>query len=315
MKVAFYLVAQRKKNLYCRISDGKERILFSLDYATDVQKWNAKKEELDLDDIHYFTLSSFRNHLTKKYFSLKAEGKSDILAILKNESELLMDNNGLDGIAKALFDLENKEAGIPLYEDFLKAFEKYTGLVKGFYKVQPLDESIHFHTEDEEYVMDTYEGLQARLKGYLERKSYVEICTQTESWIWGEIYTDAGIEKSKFMPRMLLAWEIFWSEKYEDVKAKVGHTNHLDERKARSWRTFQVFMECYDDSADIIELAVDIDDMNLYPLAVITMLEIFDADTCYQEYCEHEFERGEWKAITLDDDDNSSVFFIKPYDI
>lgn len=216
--------------------------------------------------------------------------------------------------------MKNKELGVPAYEDFLRAFEKYSGLKREKYKAQPLDESIHFHTEDEVYVMDTYAGLHARLKGYIERKSYDEIFTQTDSWIWGEIYIDAGIEKHKFLPVMLSKWENFWRKKYQRIKQEIGRTEHLDEMKEESWRAMQVFMECYNDAGNIIELAEEIDDMDLYPIAVSAMLNIFDADTCYGEYCEHEFERPDiWESVSLGNDDdenwNGPIFFIKSYEV
>jgi len=45
------------------------------------------------------------------------------------------------------------------------------------------------------------------------------------------------------------------------------------------------------------------------------MLNIFNAETCYDEYCEHEFAMNEWESISPDDeDDNSQVFYIKPYE-
>lgn len=318
MKVAFYLVAGRKKNLYCRINDGKERITFSLEYAVDPKEWDLKKEMLDDEDVQYYTLRELKNRLNKKYHILKTEGKEDILTLLKNDADNLMNGNGLEGIAKSLFNLENKDKGVPSYDEFIKTFEKFSGLNKDQYKVQPLDELIHFHTEEDVFVMDTYSGLHERLKGYVERDSYSEIYTQTESWIWSEIYVDAGIEKHKFIPTLLSNWERYWFQKYKEIKEKVGHTGHLDEMKAGSWRGMQVFMECYNDAGDIIKLASEIDEMDLYSLVVITMLEIFDADTCYEEYCEHEFEQPDvWESISLDDNDKNfdgPIFFIKSYE-
>jgi len=318
MRIAFYLVPGRKKNLYCRISDGKERITFSLEYAVDPEEWDGKNEMLDNEDVQYYTLSELKSRLTKKYHLLKTEAKENILTLLKNEAESLMSGNGLEGISKSVFDLENKDKGVPAYDDFVKAFEKHSGLKKGEYKIQPLDELIHFHTENDEFVIDTYQGLHARLKGYVERNSYDEIYTQTESWIWSDIYIDAGIEKHKFMPVLLANWENIWLEKYRNIKERVGHTSHLDEMKASSWRGVQVFMGCYDDAGDIIELALKIDEMDLYPLCVITMLKIFNADVCYQEYCEYEFEQPEiWESIVLDDNDenyNGPYFYIKSYE-
>ncbi|GAB4053770.1 hypothetical protein [Spirosoma litoris] len=79
------------------------------------------------------------------------------------------------------------------------------------------------------------------------------------------------------------------------------------------------------DYNDAIKLAEDIDDMELYSIAVITMMNIFDAGTCYGEYCESEFNNGEWESIALydiDDEtedeeeirlfDESPFFYIRP---
>ena len=45
------------------------------------------------------------------------------------------------------------------------------------------------------------------------------------------------------------------------------------------------------------------------------MLNIFDAETCYGEYCEYEFEKIEWESISLDEeDDNIPVLYIKQYE-
>ena len=119
---------------------------------------------------------------------------------------------------------------------------------------------------------------------------------------------------------MLLQWETYWSEEYTDIKREVGRTEHLDELKAASWRAMQVFMECYNDTANIIDLAVEIDDFRLYPLAVLSMLKIYDDETCFDEYCEYEFEQSEdWESIAIEDNKNDNediteVFFIRKYD-
>jgi hypothetical protein len=90
MKIAFYLVPNRKKNLYCRISDGKERITFSLEYAVAPEEWDEKNEMLDDEDVQFYTLRELKSRLTKKYHLLKTEAKENILTLLKNEAESLM---------------------------------------------------------------------------------------------------------------------------------------------------------------------------------------------------------------------------------
>jgi hypothetical protein len=51
-------------------------------------------------------------------------------------------------------------------------------------------------------------------------------------------------------------------------------------------------------------------------MAVITMMNIFNAEVCYEEYCEIEFfSSNEWESICLDEDDEKSqIFFIRKLD-
>jgi hypothetical protein len=316
MKIAYFLNTGRKKNLYCRISDGTERVTFSLEHTIDPKEWNAKKEEKESENIYYFTLSDFKKYLTRRYFQLNTEGKENILTILKNEASDFLDGSGIEGIARNMFNIINEKNGLPKYDEYLQAFEKYSNLKKGDYEVETVGKVIHFHTKDQVYEMNNYTGKTAELKSFIERRSYSEIYTQTSEGIWSDIYVDAGIEKHKFLPIMISEWETYWDTTYQRIKENIGKTDHLDKMKERSWREFQVYMECYGDSGNAIQLAYEIDDSDLFPIAVITMMNIFDAETCYGEYCELEFDSsGEWDSIFLNDDDDSSVFYIKPYDI
>jgi len=312
MKISYYLNESRNKNLYCRISESTERVTFSLNYYVDQKKWNEKKEVLDFEDEHHFTLIDFKHYLTKKYHELKNEGKDNVLTRLKNEALLFSKNDGLDGIAEKLFDHLNKGSNIPKYNEFISAFEKLHRSKKGDYKVETLDTVIHFHVEKKIYEMDTYEGLICRLKSFIENKSYDEIYTETNESIWGEIYTDAGIKKHLFLPKMLTNWKIYWNDEYRDVKESVGKTDHLNELKDRSWREFQVFMECYNDAGDVIELAYELSEDELYPLSVITMMQILDQDACCEEYCELEF--NDWESVLIDDKEDSPVFYVRQYE-
>lgn len=315
MKVAYYLNEGRKKNLYCRISDGAEKVTFSLDYSVDPEKWNSKKEEIDSESEYYFTLIDFKKYLTGKYHELKNEGQDNIMMRLKNEALLFTKEKGIDGIAERMFDYFNKENALPEYTGFVQSFEKFSGLKKSEYKIETVGTVIHFHTKEDIYEIDTYEGLTCRLKSFIKNKSYDEIYTQTNVNIWSDIYTDAGIEKHVFLPELLSQWEKYWNNEYRDIREKTGKTSHLDELKRQSWRQFQVYMTCYDNCGDAIKLAYEIDDMSLYPISVISMMNIFDAETCYGEYCEFEFDGNpEWESISLDEDDNSPIFYIRTYE-
>jgi len=319
MKITYYLNEGRKKNLYCRINDGKERVTFSLEYSIDKKEWDPKYETVKDENEYYYTLSDLKNYLNKKYGEFKHEGKDNILNRLKNEMALLTEDGGIEGIAKNLFNYHNKEDGLPEYDDFVKAFENFSKLKKGQYKVETVGSVIHFHAKDIIYEMDTYEGKIANLKFFIENRLYDEIYTQTNESIWSEIYIDAGIDKNIFLPKMLWEWEKYWNETYKEIQETVGKTNHLDAGKEASWRSFQVFMNCYNDAGDSIGLAYNIDDSILFPLSVITMLNVFNPDVCYQEYCEHEFYSGMgdgWESITLNkEDDDSPIFFIREYEI
>lgn len=318
MKIAYYLNEGRKKNLYCRISDGTERVTFSLEHTINPKEWNAKKEKAKDDDVCHFTLLDFKKHLTNRYHGLKAEGKENVLTTLKNEAVKFLDGSGIEGIARKMFDFENEKDGLPKHDDFLRAFEKHSNLKKGDYKAETVGGQIHFHTDDEVYEMDTYEGRTAFLKSIIEGRSYEEVYTMTNEGIWSAIYIDAGIEKHIFISQLLKEWERYWNKTCQEDKETVGKTEHLDELKEKSWRQFQVYMECYEDAGDAIKLAYEIDDFTLYPLAVITMMQIFNAEVCYQEYCELEFDSGEeWESILLGDDEDldAPVFYIKPYEL
>jgi hypothetical protein len=154
------------------------------------------------------------------------------------------------------------------------------------------------------------------LRYFINKRSYDEIYTQTNAWIWNAIYKDPGIAKHEFIPVLLEEWERYWDKLYFDIDKEIGRTSHLDEMKEKSFRQLNAFIKTYSDTPNIIELAYDIDDMLLFPLAVIAMLQIFDEDTCYDEYCEFEFESDDWESICVyEDDDFCSEFYIKPYDL
>ena len=316
MKISYYLNDGRKKNLYCRISDGTERVTFSLDYSVTPEKWDTKNEELDFEDVHYFTLIEFKNYLTKKYHEFKNEFKNDILTRLKTEASKFTKDNGIDGIAENMFDYFNTENKIPKYKEYVLAFEKFSGQKKGNYKVEIAGTVIHFHTQENIYVMDTDEGLISRLKSFIKNKFYEDIYVITNKDIWSNIYIDAGIEKHIFLPELLNQWEIYWSTKYREIREAIGKTNHLDELKNCSWRQLQVYMECYDGAGDAIDLAYQLDEDILYPISVVAMMNIFDPDTCYEEYCEFEFDGNHgWESIFInDEDDDSPLLYIRPYE-
>ncbi|MCD4746009.1 MAG: hypothetical protein K8R58_06895 [Bacteroidales bacterium] len=111
---------------------------------------------------------------------------------------------------------------------------------------------------------------------------------------------------------MLSEWEEYWGQLYKRINKEIGSTKHLDKSKEKSWRQFQIFSEGYSDAGDIIKFAWALDDLTLYSIAVITMMNIFNAEICYNEYCEYEFENGVWESVCVNDKDNDiPIFYIK----
>lgn len=316
MKISYYLVENRTNNLYCRISDGSKKVTFSLGHKIHISTWNTIEEEGSYQDEYYYTLYNFKRHLQERYNSLKAENKIEIINILKTESTLIIDGDGIQGIARNLFNNKNKRHSIPQYDDFLKAFENFSKLSRKEYRAQTVEKSIYFRTEKLHFKMTTIEGRMAELKSIIDGKFYSEITTETDENIWSDIYLDAGIEKWVFLPVLLREWEEYWEKEYKRVSETGKATTHLVHLKDFSWKQFQIFMECYDSAGDIIKLAVEIDDFELYPLVVISMLKIFDPTCCYSEYCDFEFSDDEWECIFIEDDNDDSplMFYIKEID-
>ena len=315
MKVDYYLNEESKENLYCRISDGTEQVSFSMGYEVDPATWNYDDGELELDDLYYNTLRLYKKYLTEQYEESKDKGQYETFVQLQKEAQRLTQESGIDGIVEMMFNYFNNEQDIPFYKDFVQAFEKFSKLEKGDYKVEVIDNMLHFHTHDEKvFEMDTLAGLTSRLKNSIDKLWYDDIVMSTDVDIWNEIYADPGIEKHVFLPVMLKEWELYWEKEFKNYierfeedgeEQKPVVMNDLELSKQESWRRFQVFMECYNDTPDIIQLAYNLDTLDIFPLAVISMVQIFDAEQCYSEYCDLEFcEENGWEFIFKDEDDD-----------
>ncbi|MCF2444789.1 hypothetical protein L0657_12545 [Dyadobacter sp. CY345] len=312
MEITYYLNETEEENLFCNISEDGKTVSFPLGYTVEDGEWDEENAEVSPDDPYFYSLMSFKNYLAERYETLSFAGETDVLDVLKSEVEAITAENGIQSIARNMFDNENTPEGIPSYNAFIQAFEKFSGLEDGEFEALVIDNTLEFGTEDgDDFQMDTVAGLKTRLRSFIEKKSFAEMGAMTSKFIWSKIYNDAGgIEKHIFLPEMLLEWEIFWDNEYEEMKNAGGDTKNLAKAKEKSWRQFQVFMACYNDSVDIIQLAFEIDDMELYPLIVTVMLRIFDAEVCYDEYCEAEFSGDDWQMIESD----GEKFFLKEGD-
>jgi len=231
------------------------------------------------------------------------------------ELQKIIYNEGIEGLTMRLFDEENTTKGVPTYKQFHESINHHFGEESLQHHLQPVGPNIHVTHDKCEFVVSTYEGLTDELNSYCSLDSLDEIYTMTNESHWSDIYLDAGIEKSKFVPELLSNWEQYWDNKYNRIKTQIGKTAHLDSMKEKSWRQFQIFAEGFNTAGDIIEFSYDLDDYDLYPLVVYSMLQIFNKDVCFQEYCELEFEYGRWESICIDKVNYSThVFYIKKYE-
>lgn len=315
-KLIIYFINSNETNKSIHINLEYKKNIISLDlfYKPKQNEWNKEKSFLTWECQYHYSLIDF-----KKYIQLlfEAENKSK-LTINKLGAEIKsIINDSIENVQEFIFDYNNKDNNVPKYSDFLKAFELHCSLTRRQYEVQALGSIIHFKTKKGTLEISCYESLIEHLKSYIDNYSYDEIYTETNVHIWSEIYIDAGIEKSIFIPVMQSELERYWRTLYKRIKEEIGRTEHLEERKEESWRMFKSFIDLYDDSGNIIGLAYNFDDMVLYPIAVISMMKIFNADVCYGEYCELEFNDGiEWESICLDDESwDAPIFYIRPFEI
>ena len=304
MTITFYLNNDRKQNLYCRISEGKERAVFSLGYKVDNKDWNKAKEELAWTDPHHHTLANLKKYLGELSEEMQAQGKTNIPNRIKNTLSDITKTDGISGIDRILFN-KKKSEGVPEYDCFIEAFEKFSKLKKSNYIVEVLDNEIWFHTEDTCYIGHTCEGLTAELKEMVENRRYDELYN-TDLSAWNNVLMDGGeaigspgIGRGTMYRELFNEWRIFWADKYKEIKECVGKTDHLDAQKEDSWKALQVFMECYSESITPLQDAENLD-MDLCSCLILAMLNVYDKDTCYAEYCESHFEDWDSEEIKGD---------------
>jgi hypothetical protein len=307
---------EKEKGLICKIKRNNIVSTFELTYIPRV--WDELNNSLSSEDPYYFTILDLSDYIRNKYQSLISSKPKNILKILKNEIEQIIKTGGIDEIAKMMFNFKNSELGLYSYIDFINAFEHYTGFKKGQYTASPIGQYIIFEVMQKKYQIHTDVGLVTELKYIIDNKFYEEIYTDTFPWIWSDIYLDAGILKEDFAPVILKEWEEYWEKHFYRINSLIGTAENLEKSRERSWRQVQIFLNNYDEVGDIINFAFEIDEMVLYPLAVITMLNIFDQEVCYQEYCEFYFADKEWDYIddvNEDDEDEVKMFYIRDYEL
>lgn len=319
MEVEYYL-EPASQDLYCRITQGARQESFSLGYQVPAGHWDAQRKELTLDDNYFTALYNLHKYLLQRYKDLQETllPKADILHALKEEIETIIRQGGIEKLLACLFDKEYVAHGIPPFEEFVRAFEKYSSLPHDKFHATPVGSGVLFETEDESYEMQTFEGISHEVEEAINCKNYNALAEDTYPPAWDEVYYDSGISKHDFIPAMLIEWEIFWQDRKRSTKA---NEKILKEKMEESWRQFQVFMECYREDESPIELAEMLSHEILYPLSIIAMLRIFDLKVSIGEYCSEFF--NEWTAITLHENetneneaeegnDKEKIFWITP---
>ncbi|HEX8334565.1 MAG TPA: DUF4365 domain-containing protein, partial [Segetibacter sp.] len=298
--IKFFINSEINSSLHIYLKYKNESVSIDLGYKPKKKDWDFAKSFLTWENQYHYSLIDFEKYIRSQF--CVTNNHKQFFKKLADQIRLISKGQ-IGSVAEFMFNYENNENDVPKYEEFLKAFELYSKLRRGQYEAHVLGSIVHFKTKKGTFEMSTYQSLTEQLKSYIENRSYDEIYTETREDIWGYIYLDAGIEKSKFIPVMQNEWERYWERLYSRIKEEIGHTDHLDKSREESWRMFKSFFHLYNDAENIIELAYDFDDMVLYPLAVITMMKIFDPEVCYDEYCELEFDTGnEWESISLDDE-------------
>ena len=315
LSFSYFLDSKKQNQLYLKIQSSNELEVLNLKYKPKTKNWNKNECELNWEDTFYWTLLDFEKYIQISHLDLLSK---DMVKPLKNIIDKLNQiiYRGIEKIAEFLFDYNNRNFELPKYQEFIQAFELYSVLKKEKYEAQIFGNMIFFKTRKKIYQMDTCEGKTTRLKKIIDNRAYDEIYIDTDENIWNEIYFDPGIPKSEFVPVILNEWELYWDKLYEEIEKQTNDTKHLHQAKEKSFRQLKIFNDTYNDTLNVIKLAYDFDKMLIFPLAVLTMLKIYNAESCYEEYCDFEFwDSGCWENICFEKDNEEPLhFFIRQFE-
>lgn len=317
MIIKYYLNLENNENLYCQLIDEDIKVSFNMKYSIDPQFWDYSSDKLCNSDPHFFTLKILKIHLFSRSVELQKSRKNSVLKVLKEEALHLLHDSGIDGISRNIFNFYADKFELDRYDKYIQAFEKYTGLQQKDYKVEIIGYMLHFHTENLIYEMDTYTGRSLLLEEIIKNKRYLDIMELTEVAMWSEIY-DENIGKHNFLSKMSDEFEICLNDNFKRAGVLIKPNESIEKRKTEIRKMFQKFIDQSNKNINWIDLAWEISEEILFPLAVITMTSIFDLHVCCQEYCELNFydENEEWETIFLDcgleEDDSIQGFHIRP---
>ncbi len=289
------------------LSNNKELIFsfhnrkLELQYYPYPQYWEKNYEYISWVSPYYYILPKL-NQLYNDHE----------VSILHPFLQSVVHAGGVEGISSFLFNYTYRNTNVPTYDQFYAAIKNH---FKGKHfdtALKPVGPIIYAQFENNEYKAHTYEGRAIELNQYIDNQSYEEILTMTNSSFWSQVYLDRGIEKSEFIPELLRNWERYWKE--EIIKGERGEyvLEIIQKNKQQSWRALTLFSESYNDVGDIIDFAYDLDAMELYPMVVYSMLNIFEREESINLYCEYEFEYNDWECICIDKSEyGTPMIFLK----
>ena len=280
-------------------SEFNEEII--LHYYPNSKEWDHVNERLVWNSPYEFAISDISNDIDRLLNAKLFKSCRQLINDLKAVASL----NGMYGISEYKFNRYNRYLDLAPFEDYVSAFKKFLPDEHQDYVAIPLGHSVHMKNDSTEYIIETWNGKMALLKYYIENNRLDEILVMTHYPSWEEVFMDPGILKEELIPILLSKWEEYWSgqsERGEDALSEIL------EHKAKSWRKFQLFASDYHHINRVLGYAYSLEPEVLYPLAVISMVEFYDDEVCYSEYCEFFFSNG-WTDITLTNTEVDNDFF------
>ncbi|MFT3822632.1 MAG: DUF4365 domain-containing protein [Chitinophagaceae bacterium] len=288
----YFLGGKNEEDGLClALAVGKKHVVCKLDYEPEL--WEYDENTLSPHDKYYSSLIYFQSYLQYRYDTLKKEGQAGLLGFLKKEVEMLMKHDGIEGIVGFMFDVSNLDLDIPLYDEFVEAFERYIRRDREDFEFEEIKgHALVFHIGSIYCEIMSWQGRVNELKLYIKEKQYDAIYNLTHADVWSDVFNAKPVAREVFLAELRKQWESYWKSLYTRIKKETGSTDHLEDIKNRSLRQLQAFEKKYKDDAEAIELAWKLDDMILYPLVVIAMVQLNKAAECYKRYCEIEFYAG-----------------------
>jgi hypothetical protein len=319
MKVVFFLNEGRQKNLYCRVSDGKERFTISLGKTIESKDWDNEegmpKSSSDIDI--YFGLKEFKEYLEKKYYELKANSKlEDVLTVLKKEAAKLFSTTDdsteehWDNARAKLHDIKHQH---PI-KNYIDAFLKFSGANRKDIRHKPLDGHILIEYEDITYMISHTDDFIEEYKHYFEKESYDEIYTQTPHELWDYLLKETtSLGADELIVEVYRAWRVYWRAQRDEV---VGGERRYEMMKNEAFQELQVLFQTINiDMSNAISNANSINDIGLIPVIAMALYNQYENKAEFYEECvSYITEYGEdylthgdtFEAVCIDENDESS---------